>query len=261
MMNKSIKIASWNVNSIKVRLNQVLDWFETENMDVLAIQETKVTDENFPIQAFQERGLCVLFSGQKTYNGMAMISRNTLKDIVTDIPNLIDPQRRILTATMGEIRIINLYVPNGSMVGSEKYQYKLDWLHKITAYIRSEMSKYEQLVVLGDFNIAPEDIDVHDPAVWAGSVLVSPSERTALNDILKLGLHDVFRQLHPNTQQFSWWDYRAASFRRNRGLRIDLILTTEKLRSRCQSAEINPEPRKHIQPSDHTPVMIELSHA
>lgn len=257
-MKTTLKVASWNVNSINVRLNQVLDWFETHQIDVLALQETKVMDPNFPQQLFQERGLHISFSGQKTYNGVAIISRSPMEHILTDIPQLEDTQRRILAATIGDLRILNLYVPNGSTVNSEKYLYKLNWLEKITEFIQLEMKEHENLIILGDFNIAPADLDVHNPTEWEGSVLVSPAERSSLQQILNLGFCDIFRHLNPNIQEYTWWDYRAASFRRNRGLRIDLILVTQPLLSRCQHCKIDLEPRKHQQPSDHAPLMIEL---
>ena len=256
---QTLKIASWNVNSIKVRLNQVIDWMNAQHIDILALQETKTPDESFPIEAFQAQGLYVTFSGQKTYNGMAVISRIPIKQTLTDIPGLDDPQRRILFANIAGLNILNLYVPNGSEVGSEKYAYKLDWLAKVSAFIQLEVQKNKPLLVLGDFNIAPEDIDVHDPIEWQGSVLVSAPERAALDTILASGLHDAFRNLNPTSQEFSWWDYRAAGFRRNRGLRIDLILLTKDLLSQCNVCHIDRAPRKHEQPSDHTPVMVELN--
>lgn len=259
MLEKNFfKIASWNVNSIKVRLEQVLDWFETNHIDILAIQETKTIDALFPQEKIQERGLFVVYSGQKTYNGMAIISRTPLTHTQTDIATLQDEQRRILAASIGPLRIINLYVPNGSAVDTEKYHYKLDWLDKVTVWLKEEMATHPHLIVLGDFNIAPENIDVHDPAEWEGSVLVSPKERAALKTIENLGLYDAFRVKNPSAQQFSWWDYRAASFRRNRGLRIDLIFITQPLLPRCHQCFIDPTPRTHPQPSDHTPVVIAL---
>lgn len=254
-----IKLASWNVNSLKVRLEQVLQWLQTSDIDILALQETKVTDDQFPVEAFHSLGYEVVFSGQKTYNGVAIVSRQPMQDIVTDIPNLADPQRRILAATIGKLRLINLYVPNGSAVDSEKYQYKLSWLNAVTDFIREALSTHTEVAVVGDFNIAPSDLDVHDPTAWAGQVLVSPLEREALRDILELGLQDCFRHLHPDAPTYSWWDYRAASFRRNRGLRIDLILLSQALMRRCEACDIDSAPRRLERPSDHAPVQIRLA--
>ncbi len=253
-----LKFASWNVNSLTIRLEQVLQWFESSQVDVLALQETKVIDENFPTQSFTERGFHVAFSGQKSYNGVAIVSRYPIKDVVTDIPGLIDPQRRILAATMVGIRLINLYVPNGAAVGTDKYEYKLMWLTKVTAFIKQQLSHYPHVAVVGDFNIAPEDIDVHSPEEWKDSVLVSPAERQAFFELMALGLKDSFRTLNHETQLFSWWDYRAAAFRRNRGLRIDHILLSETLNARCLESGIDKEPRRDPRPSDHTPVWAML---
>ena len=257
-MNNKLKIASWNVNSIKVRIDQVLEWLDFTQVDILGLQETKVTDPNFPLLNFQENGFHVTFSGQKTYNGMAIISREPMHDVITDIPDLIDTERRIIATTIGDIRIINLYVPNGQAVSSEKYLYKLQWLDKVNNFIRQQIKLYPNLVVVGDFNIAPEDNDVYDPIEWKDCILVSPAERQALNDIMALGLKDSFRLFTQPAQTFSWWDYRAAGFRRNRGLRIDLILLSEALQKRCLESIIDVTPRKNERPSDHAPVIISL---
>ena len=254
-----IKLASWNVNSLKVRLEQVIPWFESSNMDILALQETKVIDENFPADAISEQGWYVNFAGQKTYNGVAIISKYPVEDVVTDIPDLIDPQRRILAATVANLRVINLYVPNGAAVGTDKYDYKLMWLQKVTAFVREQLRLYPQLAVVGDFNIAPEDRDVHAPEEWAGQVLVSEPERRAFNELLSLGLHDSFRNFKQEPEQFSWWDYRAAGFRRNRGLRIDHILLSNDLNSKCLESCIDVEPRRSERPSDHAPVWVSLN--
>ncbi|MCW8394062.1 exodeoxyribonuclease III [Legionella sp. PATHC039] len=252
------KLASWNVNSLKVRLEQVLQWLESSQVDVLAMQETKLTDENFPVASFTDKGYHVIFSGQKTYNGVAIISRYPMTDIQTDIPELEDPQRRILAATVKGIRLINLYVPNGGELTSDKYQYKLDWLNKVTRFIQHQLSIYSKVAVVGDFNIAPEDRDVHDPVEWEGYVLVSPAERQAFMKILELGLHDSFRNFAQEEKAFSWWDYRAAAFRRNRGLRIDHVLLSHELNALCRQSKIDKEPRKAERPSDHAPVWVEL---
>lgn len=253
-----LKLASWNVNSLKVRLDQVLEWMESSQIDVLALQETKLIDENFPAQTFLEKGFHLVFSGQKTYNGVAVISRYPITDVLTDIPDLDDPQRRILAVTVAGIRLIDLYVPNGADLTSDKYQYKLNWLQKVTAFIQQQMSVYSKVAVVGDFNIAPEDRDVHSPEEWNNCVLVSPAERQAFAEIMQLGLHDSFRNFEQEEQVFSWWDYRAAGFRRNRGLRIDHILLSNELNELCRKSAIDKEPRKAERPSDHAPVWVEL---
>jgi exodeoxyribonuclease-3 len=256
-----MKVASWNVNSLKVRLPQVLDWLESEQPDLVGLQETKTTDENFPALALQEAGYHVLFSGQKTYNGVAILNRmdETPEDIITDLPGLDDPQRRVLAATIAGIRFINLYVPNGSAVGSEKFAYKLDWLEKLENYIRKQVEEHRQLVVVGDFNIAPEDRDVHDPLAWEGSVLVSEPERRAWKRLLKLGLYDSFRLFEQKPDIYSWWDYRAAAFRRNMGLRIDHILCSEAMKAICISSQVDKTPRGWERPSDHAPIVAEFA--
>lgn len=253
-----IKLASWNVNSLKIRLEHVLNWLESEQVDVLALQETKTIDDNFPIDVFVAKGYHVVFSGQKTYNGVAVISRYPLSDIVTDIPELADPQRRILALSVAGIRLINLYVPNGSAVDSDKYQYKLVWLDKVNQFIRSQLHIFSKIAVVGDFNIAPEDRDVHDPKEWEGSVLVSQPERDAFAQLLESGFHDSFRNFMQQEQSYSWWDYRAAGFRRNRGLRIDHILLSTELNRFCTHSVIDVNPRKLDRPSDHAPIWVNL---
>lgn len=255
-----LKLASWNVNSLKIRLEHILTWLDTSAVDILALQETKLLDENFPQNVFSELGYHVVFAGQKSYNGMAIISRHPITDVLTDIPDLDDPQRRILVATIAGIRLINLYVPNGSEMASDKYLYKLDWLKKITVFIQQQMLLYPKLAVVGDFNIAPEDRDVHDPLEWQNCVLVSPLERQAFVDLLALGLTDSFRQFPQEEQCFTWWDYRAGGFRRNRGLRIDHILLSKELSSICKASKIDKAPRKWERPSDHAPVWVELDY-
>ena len=254
-----MKIATWNVNSLRVRLPHVLDWLAQEQPSLLAVQETKTVDADFPHAALAEAGYQAVFSGQKTYNGVALISNGAVKDVVTDPPNLEDPQRRILAATFGEVRVIDLYIPNGSEVGSDKYAYKLDWLAKIQAFVADELTRHPSLVVLGDFNIAPEDRDVYDADLWRGKILCSTPEREAFQGLLSLGLSDAFRLFEQEEASFSWWDYRAAGFRRNLGLRIDHILVSAALRERCQSCRIDKQPRKLERPSDHAPVIAEFS--
>lgn len=242
------------MNSLRVRLPQLLAWLGQAQPDVVALQETKVTDQDFPLDALQALGYHVEFSGQKAYNGVALLSRWPLHDRLTDPPNLDDPQRRILVATTGSIRIVNLYVPNGSEVGSEKYAYKLDWLEKATRFLADELTAWPDLIVLGDFNIAPEDRDVHDPEVWRGKVLCSTEERNAFFSVLAAGFVDAFRQFDQPDGSYTWWDYRAAAFRRNLGLRIDHMLVSRALQPRVRDCRIDISPRKLERPSDHTPV-------
>jgi len=253
-----MKIATWNVNSLRVRLPHVLDWLSREQPDILAVQETKTQDADFPLTAFADNGYHALFSGQKTYNGVAVFSRNPGTERLTDPENLDDPQRRILAASYDRFRIINLYVPNGSEVGSEKFAYKMDWLTKISEFIRRELESHPHTIVLGDFNIAPEDADVYDPELWRDKILCSTPERNAFRSLLDLGLHDSFRLFGQEESSFSWWDYRAAGFRRNLGLRIDHILVSSALKPHCSACCIDKAPRKLEKPSDHTPVLLEL---
>jgi exodeoxyribonuclease-3 len=252
------KIATWNVNSLKVRLGHVLDWLAAEKPDVLALQETKTVDENFPVEQIEAAGYQAAFAGQKTYNGVATLSLVPGEEIVTDLPGLEDPQRRILASTIDGVRVLDVYVPNGSEVGSEKYAYKLDWLEKLRGFVSAELSRHPRLVVLGDFNIAPEDRDVHDPEAWQGKILCSDPERAALGALLELGLSDLFRRFDQEERLFSWWDYRMMGFRRNHGLRIDLILGSKALAEACTSCRIDKEPRRLERPSDHTPVVAEF---
>jgi exodeoxyribonuclease-3 len=253
-----MKIATWNVNSLKVRLPHVLDWLATSQADILCLQETKTIDENFPVDDIEAAGYHVVFSGQKTYNGVAIISKEQAEDIITDVPGLDDPQRRILGATIAGTRILNLYVVNGQEVGSEKYTHKLYWLDRVTVHISEQLQQHERFVVLGDFNIAPADRDVYDPEAWHERILCSTPEREALQKILDLGLADTFRLFDQEEKSYSWWDYRAAGFRRNRGLRIDLVLASKVLADSCRACTIDKEPRRLERPSDHTPVMAEF---
>ncbi len=253
-----MKIASWNVNSLRVRLPQVLEWLQDNPVDVLALQETKMVDEDFPVDEIQQAGYQVQYSGQKTYNGVAVLSKQEASDVVTDVPNLEDPQRRILAVTVDDVRVLNLYVVNGKEVGSDKYDYKLDWLKKVTAFIEKDLKKYPSYVVLGDFNIAPEDADVHDPVAWKDKILCSDKERKALQAITDLGFVDTFRLFDQEENTFSWWDYRAAGFRRNLGLRIDLILASTALEGSCAFSVVDKAPRSNERPSDHAPVIAEF---
>jgi exodeoxyribonuclease-3 len=254
-----VKIATWNVNSLRVRLPHVLDWLERHRPDVLALQETKVPDADFPLAAFEAMGYRAVFSGQRTYNGVAVLSRATAEDCVTEPPGLAsDPQRRTLAVTVSDVRVVNLYVPNGSEVGSEKYAYKLDWLARICDFLSEELARWPAMVVLGDFNIAPEDRDVHDPDAWREKILCSTPERAALKHLADLPLHDAFRLFEQPEGSYSWWDYRTAAFRRNLGLRIDLLLISDALRPQITDCRIDVEPRKLERPSDHAPVWAEI---
>ena len=251
----SFKIATWNVNSLRVRGDQVLQWLRDTQPDVLALQETKMQDPDFPHPEFTAAGYLSVFSGQKTYNGVALLSRHPMTDFIRDIPDFDDPPRRVLAATIGGFRVVNLYVPNGQAPGSEKFAYKLRWLEALTRWLRNEAAAHPGLVVLGDFNVAPEDRDVHDPAAWVGCVHVSAEERAALRGLLDIGLVDTFRQFEQPEKSFSWWDYRQGGFRRNNGLRIDLILAHRQLLPRLQGVRIDVEPRRVERASDHTPVI------
>jgi exodeoxyribonuclease III len=248
-------IATWNVNSLRVRGEQLLQWLRDTQPDVVALQETKMQDPDFPQAQFTAAGYHSVFSGQKTYNGVALLSRQVMTDVIRDIPDFDDPPRRVLAATIGDFRVINLYVPNGQAPGSEKFAYKLRWLEALTRWLKREAEQHPGLVVLGDFNVAPEDRDVHDPAAWVGCVHVSPEERAALRGITDLGLVDAFRHFEQPEKSFSWWDYRQGGFRRNNGLRIDLILAHQKLLPRLQGVRIDVEPRRVERASDHTPVI------
>jgi len=254
-----MKIATWNVNSLNVRLPHVLEWLAAAEPDVLVVQEIKQTTEAFPEGSFTETGYQAIANGQKTYNGVAVISRKPPADHVCDIPGFEDPQRRVLASTIDGVRVVNLYVPNGQSVGSEKYEYKLSWLAALRDFLEDELKAYDKLVVLGDFNIAPDDRDVYDAEKWGDDILCSPLERKALAELLKVGLTDVYRNFEQPEKDFSWWDYRRAGFQRNAGLRIDLILASDAMSAACQASYIDREPRAWERPSDHTPVIAEFA--
>ncbi len=253
-----MKIATWNVNSLRVRLEHVIEWLNAHEPDVLGLQEIKMVTEDFPMDAMADIGYKAVANGQKTYNGVALIAKTDANDVIEELPGLDDPQRRVLAASYGDTRVINLYVPNGQTVGSEKYQYKLGWLDCLYDFLAAQLAQYPNIVVMGDFNIAPEDRDVHDPQEWEGSVLVSDAEREALKRISGLGFVDVYRKFDQAEQSFSWWDYRAAAFRRNRGLRIDLILASTAMSESCSLCNIDKEPRAWERPSDHSPVVAQF---
>ncbi|OGA49174.1 MAG: exodeoxyribonuclease III [Betaproteobacteria bacterium RIFCSPLOWO2_12_FULL_62_58] len=253
-----MRLATWNVNSLKVRLPQVLEWLGKHRPDVLCLQETKLEDGKFPAPEITAAGYQPLFTGQKTYNGVAILSLAAGNDPVAAIPALEDPQKRVLAATMNGVRVICLYVPNGESIDSDKYQYKLKWLAALRAWLKDELSRFPRLAVLGDFNIAPESRDVHDPAAWDGKVLFSKPERDAFNALLAAGLRDSFRLFDQPEKSFTWWDYRMNAFRRKMGLRIDHILLSGELAKVCSACTIDVEPRKAERPSDHAPVIAEL---
>ena len=254
-----MKIASWNVNSLNVRMPHLLRWLQNAQPDVVALQETKLEDAKFPDNALAAIGYRSVFSGQKTYNGVAIVSREQAGDVQIGIPGFADEHRRVIAATVGGVRIVNLYVVNGKAVGDVKYAHKLRWLAAVRDWLADEIAGHPRLVVLGDFNIAPDDRDVHDPKRWREKILCSTPEREALDRILELGLHDGFRLHHPDGGHYSWWDYRLLAFDRGWGLRIDLLLVSEALRQHCVAASIDLEPRGWERPSDHTPVLIELA--
>jgi len=253
-----MKLATWNVNSLKVRLPQVLQWLESSPVDVLCLQETKLTDDKFPVAEIEAAGYQVAFTGQKTYNGVAILSRHPITEVVKNNPLFPDEQQRIISATIEGMRIVCAYVPNGQAVGSDKYEYKLRWLEALIQWLEAEVQQFPSLTLLGDYNIAPTDADVHDPAAWQDQVLVSAPERAAFERLCALPLADAFRLFPQAEKLYSWWDYRQMAFRRNRGLRIDHILISPALVQRCTACEIDKLPRKWEQPSDHTPVIVTL---
>ncbi|MDP9109713.1 MAG: exodeoxyribonuclease III [Pseudomonadota bacterium] len=250
-----MQLATWNVNSLKVRLPQVLQWLADNPVDVLCLQETKTVDEKFPRAEIEAAGYQVSFNGQKTYNGVAILSRHPMTEIVHNNPHFEDEQQRLIAATIEGVRVICAYVPNGQTPDSDKYQYKLRWLDGLQQWLVQELAVHPKLALLGDYNIAPEDRDVHDPAAWVGQVLVSPPERAAFERMLALNLKDAFRLFEQPEKLFSWWDYRQMGFRRNAGLRIDHILLSPLLAAQCTACVIDKLPRKWEQPSDHTPVI------
>lgn len=255
-----MKLATWNVNSLKVRLPHLLDWLKTAEPDVVALQELKCVDEAFDHAALATAGYQAVTNGQKTYNGVAILARQPLEllDVQRNLPGFEDEQRRIIAATVDGVRIISAYVVNGQAVGSEKYDYKLRFLAALRDYLEGELARYPALAVLGDYNIAPTPEDTHDPAVWEGQILCSPAERAALDVLCGLGLTDAYTLPFLPEGRFTWWDYRAAGFRRNLGLRIDHVLLSEPLKSRVKSWKVDTAPRRLERPSDHAPVIVEI---
>lgn len=252
-----MKLATWNVNSLKVRLPQVLDWLAGASPDVLCLQELKLEDRNFPLAEIEAAGYYAAFSGQKTYNGVAILARETPAGVVCGIPGFDDDQKRVIAATIGETRVVCAYFPNGQAIGSDKFDYKMRWLAALTDWLRDEITRHPRLALLGDYNIAPEDRDAHPD--WKEEIHVSPQERAAFTALTALGLHDAFRRFEQPEKSFSWWDYRMMAFRRNFGLRIDHILLSAALANECVSCAVDKSPRKLERPSDHAPVIAELA--
>ena len=253
-----MKIATWNVNSLSVRLPQVLDWLSAHQPDALCLQETKLTDDKFPHAELAAAGYESQWFGQKTYNGVALLTRTPATDVTKNIPGLDDPQARVIAGTVLGVRVIGAYIPNGQTIDSDKFVYKLRWLDALRAWVAQQVARYPRLVLVGDYNIAPEDRDVHDPAAWAGQVLCTPEERAHFKGLIELGLHDAFRLFEQPPKSWSWWDYRNLAFRKNQGLRIDHILVTDALKAGVKSCVIDKLPRKNERPSDHAPVVVEL---
>jgi exodeoxyribonuclease-3 len=257
-----LTLATWNVNSLKVRLPQLLDWLGAHAVDIVCLQETKLPDDKFPAAELQAAGYESVFSGQKTYNGVAILTRRatvgTASDVQANLPNFPDEQKRLLAATVAGVRVVCAYFPNGQAVGSEKYDYKLRWIAALTAWLRDELVRTPALLLAGDYNVAPEDRDVHDPKLWEGQVLFSEPEKVAFRGLVALGLVDSFRLFEQPERSYTWWDYRMLAFRRKMGLRIDHILLSPALAARCAACTIDVEPRRRDQPSDHAPVIVTL---
>jgi exodeoxyribonuclease-3 len=254
-----MKLVAWNVNSLKVRLPQLLDFLATRQPDVVCLQETKLTDDKFPVAELEAAGYRVAFTGQKTYNGVAIVSRSDPLDVQFGIPGFEDEQKRVIAATVDGVRVVCVYCPNGQSLDSDKYPYKLAWYDALTAWLKDELVRHPRLSVLGDYNIAPDDRDVHDPTAWKDCVLVSEPERARFQALLSLGLKDSFRLFDQPEKTFSWWDYRMMGFRRNHGLRIDHILLSEPLASACTSSTVDRDMRKLERPSDHAPVVADIN--
>ena len=254
-----MKVATWNVNSLRVRLPHLLDWLTANSPDIVCLQETKCEDATFPAAELSAAGYCSVHHGQRTYNGVAILSRKPGVVVCRGIPEFIDEQSRVIASDVDGVRVVSVYVPNGQSVGSDKYAYKLRWLDALATWLEVELVTHPKLIVTGDFNVAPEERDVHDPAAWAGQVLFSEPERAALQRLIGLGFVDAFRLFEQPEKSFSWWDYRMGAFRRNMGLRIDHVLLSPQLARACKSCTIDAAPRKLERPSDHAPVVCELA--
>jgi exodeoxyribonuclease-3 len=256
-----LKLATWNVNSLTVRLPHLLDWLAQAQPDAIVLQETKLVDEKFPSAELEAAGYQAAFFGQKTYNGVALLSRTGATDVVKNIAGHGDDQARVIAGTVQGIRIVGAYFPNGQAPGSEKFAYKMGWLDALRGWLQAELAQHPKLVLMGDFNIAPEDRDVFDPVAWAGQIHCTPEERAHFQALVGLGLVDAFRLFDQPPKSWSWWDYRMLAFRKNQGLRIDHILVSEALRAQVVRCEIDKAPRKLERPSDHAPVFVELKDA
>jgi exodeoxyribonuclease-3 len=254
-----LKLATWNVNSLSVRLPQLLAWLAANPVDAIVLQETKLTDDKFPQAELAAAGYRASWFGQKTYNGVALLSRGDAADPVRNIPGFDDEQARVIAGTLNGLRVIGAYFPNGQAPDSDKFTYKMRWLDALRDWVANELAAHPQLVLMGDFNIAPEDRDVHDPVAWAGQIHCTPREREQFRRLVALGLHDAFRLFEQPPKSWSWWDYRNLAFRRNQGLRIDHILVSEALKPRVSACTIDKLPRKNERPSDHAPVVVELA--
>ncbi len=253
-----MKIATWNVNSLRVRLPHLLDWLAAHSPDAMCLQETKCEEATFPAAELAAAGYCSIHNGQRTYNGVAILARDAPGGVCRGIPEFTDEQSRVIAADVGGVRVVSVYVPNGQSVGSDKYDYKLRWLAALAAWLEAELSLAPRLAVLGDFNVAPEDRDVHDPRAWEGQVLFSQPERAALRRLIDMGFVDAFRLFEQPEKSFSWWDYRMGAFRRNLGLRIDHALLSPELARQCRACAIDVAPRRLERPSDHAPVVCEI---
>ena len=253
-----MKLATWNVNSLSVRLPQLLAWLAEHPVDAIVLQETKLTDDKFPHAELDAAGYRAQWFGQRTYNGVALLSRSEITDVVRNIPGHDDEQARVIAGTTGGVRVIGAYFPNGQAPDSDKFVYKLRWIEALREWLRAELAAHPRLVLMGDFNIAPEDRDVHDPVAWAGQIHCTPEEREHFRQLVGIGLCDAFRLFEQPPKSWSWWDYRNLAFRKNQGLRIDHILVSEALRARVSACSIDKAPRKNERPSDHAPVIVEI---
>ena len=254
-----MKLATWNVNSLAVRLPQLIDWLAANQPDAMVLQETKLTDDKFPREAIEAAGYRCQWFGQKTYNGVALLSKTGASDVVRNIPGYDDPLARVITGTVEGVRIVGAYFPNGQAPDTDKFEYKMQWLRALRDWLREELAAYPKLVLMGDFNIAPEDRDVYDPVAWAGQIHCTPEEREHFRQLVALGLADAFRLFEQPPKSWSWWDYRNLAFRRNQGLRIDIVLVSEALKTQVRECAIDKAPRKNERPSDHAPVWVTLA--
>ena len=254
-----MKLATWNVNSLAVRLPQLLEWLAAHHPDVVVLQETKLTDDKFPTAEIEAAGYRAQWFGQKTYNGVALLSKTGASDVVRNIPGYDDPLARVITGTVEGVRIVGAYFPNGQAPDTDKFEYKMQWLRALRDWLREELAAYPKLVLMGDFNIAPEDRDVYDPVAWAGQIHCTPEEREHFRQLVALGLADAFRLFEQPPKSWSWWDYRNLAFRRNQGLRIDIVLVSEALKTQVRECAIDKAPRKNERPSDHAPVWVTLA--